>query len=183
MTIKHDKHTCGYVQYAKERGKLITYDPNYRPLLWATKEMAIEGMRKGLQYADVIKVSEEEAELLTGESDTKKAGQMLLNSGVQLVCITLGGAGSFFMHTNSSGFVAGFDCQVVDTTGAGDSFFGSVVHQIVEKGCPIAALSQEELQHILKLANCAASLCIEEYGGIPSIPSRESVMKRLNLSL
>lgn len=167
------------IKSAKEAGKLITYDPNYRPLLWNSVEEAIEGMKKGLKYADVIKVSDEEAALLTGSDDIEEAGKILLNYGIKLVCITLGSDGSYFAYEKGAGYVKGFKANVVDTTGAGDSFFGAVVHEIVQKNCNINDLSVEEVKLILSKANCAASICVEGYGGIPSIPNSEDIKKRM----
>lgn len=167
------------IRKAKADGKLITYDPNYRPLLWNTVEEAIDGMKKGLKYADVIKVSDEEAALLTGTDDIEKAGSILLEEGVKLVCITLGGEGSYFAFGKGAGYVEGYSANVVDTTGAGDSFFGAVVHQIVQKNCKIDELEIDEVVSILNKANCAASLCIEGYGGIPSIPTEIQIKNRM----
>ncbi len=166
------------VRYAKTKGKLITYDPNYRPALWPTEAAAVEGMRLGVEYADIIKVSEEEAVLITGEDDFHKAAEELHRGGIKLVCVTLGEKGSFYYHRNGQGVVKGYKSRAVDTTGAGDTFFGAVVHQILSKG-DISGLTAEELGEIFSFSNAAASLCIENYGGIPSIPSIEDILKRI----
>lgn len=63
------------VHLAREKGLLVTYDPNYRPPLWASEAEAVAGMRLGLALADVVKVSEEEALLLTGQTDLEAAGK------------------------------------------------------------------------------------------------------------
>ena len=165
------------VEYAKKKGKLISYDPNYRPALWASEAAAVAGMRTGVRYADIIKVSEEEAVLLTGENDFYKAAESLYNEGIKLVCVTLGEKGAFYYHKNGQGIVNGYKGRVVDTTGAGDTFFGAVVHKVLQKNCDIEDLTVEELKDIFSFSNAAASLCIENYGGIPSIPSdRKSVV-------
>lgn len=166
------------LEYAKGKGRLITYDPNYRPALWESEARAVEGMRLGLKYADVIKVSEEEAALLTGEDNHVKAAEHLYKCGIRLVCVTLGEKGSFYYHRSGHGAVKGYKSKVVDTTGAGDAFFGAVVHQLLQKG-DIEELTAKELEEIFTLSNAAASLCIEGYGGIPSIPSKEDVLRRV----
>lgn len=165
-------------EYAKKSGALITYDPNYRPALWPSEEEAAAAMTKGLQYADVLKVSEEEALLLTGEEDNLKAAEKLHAAGIKLVCVTLGEKGALYYHRNGHGVVKGYRCNAIDTTGAGDTFFGAVVHQLLQKG-DINGLTVKELEEILAFANAAASVCIEGYGGIPSIPSLEDILKRL----
>lgn len=165
------------LEYAKAKGKLITYDPNYRPALWKSEAAAVEGMRTGLGYADIVKVSEEEAVLLTGEDDFRKAAESLYKNGAKLICVTLGEKGSFYYHEKGHGTVGGYSSKVVDTTGAGDAFFGATVHQVLREKA-ISELTAENLKDIFSFSNAAASLCIENYGGIPSVPSLEAVQKR-----
>lgn len=167
------------VRYAKQKGKLITYDPNYRPALWASEEAAVAGMKKGIAYADIIKVSEEEAMLLTGEQEYVKAAEQLYREGIKLICVTLGEQGSYYFHGSGQGKVNGFSSKVVDTTGAGDAFFGATMHQILQRNCDVNELSEQDLMEIFTFSNAAASVCIENYGGIPSIPSREKIIQRL----
>jgi fructokinase len=167
------------IGYAKEKGKLITYDPNYRPALWASESEAVVGMKIGLEYADIIKVSEEEALLLTGEDGFYKAAERLFKDGLKLVCVTLGEKGSYYYHKNGQGIVNGYKSKVVDTTGAGDSFFGAAIHQILQSNYSINELTPKDLNDIFSFSNAAASLCIENFGGIPSIPSKEDILKRL----
>ncbi len=96
----------GVISLAKDK-ETHNIRPNYRPLLWSSEEEAIAGMKIGLKYADVIKVSEEEAALLTGTENIVDAAQLLMEQGVQLVCVTLGDAGSYFAHQNYAGYVKG----------------------------------------------------------------------------
>jgi fructokinase len=168
------------LRYAKAKGILITYDPNYRPALWASEAAAVVGIKIGLAYADILKVSEEEAMLLTGEESFYKAAERLHMEGIKLVCVTLGEKGSFYYHKNGQGIVKGYKSKVVDTTGAGDTFFGATIHQILQ-GRDVNELTAEALEEIFSFSNAAASLCIESYGGIPSIPSEEDILIRLNL--
>lgn len=84
--------------------------------------------------------------------------------GIRLVTITLGEQGSFFSHSAGSGIVPGFRAAVADTTGAGDAFFGSLVHQLLDSGKPLEALTAEELRGYLRFSNAVASLCIESLG-------------------
>ncbi len=169
------------VEFAKSLGHLITYDPNYRPPLWPSEAEAVEAMRLGLKYADVVKVSEEEAVLLTGETDLEMAANALRQEGITLVCITLGQEGSFFSHPSGSGKVPVFKADVVDTTGAGDAFFGSLIHQILQSGKAVGQLNADEIRGFLRFSNAVASLCIEGLGGIPSLPTSERVLERLSV--
>lgn len=169
------------VAHARKQGMMITYDPNYRPALWDSEERAVSAMKLGLAYADVLKVSEEEALLLTGEAGLEAAAAALADFGVGLVCITLGEKGAYYHHAGGSGMVPGFRAKAVDTTGAGDSFFGSLVHQILQNGKPVEALDNSDLTKFLTFANAAASLCIEGLGGIPSLPEPHQIEARLEI--
>ncbi len=172
------------LERARKEGSLITYDPNYRPLLWDSLESAVMGMKLGLEFADILKVSDEEAVLLTGHTDLELAARALLEYGIKLVCITLGPKGCYYIkNTNEGivdGYVSGYDATAIDTTGAGDSFFGAVVSQVLNEDGSIESISKKAIEKILGKANCAASLCIESYGGIPAIPTQNMVEERYN---
>lgn len=166
------------IKYAKGNGKLISYDPNFRPALWSSHEEAVKGMAIGLKYADVIKVSDEEATILTGEHDYKIAAKKLYDLGIKLVCVTLGEFGSYYLHKNGDNLVAGFKTKVVDTTGAGDAFFGATIHQLLKHD--LENISTDELDRIISFSNGAASVCIENFGGIPAIPDKEAIVTKMN---
>lgn len=168
------------LEKAKTAHKYITYDPNYRPALWEDESLAVENMLLGFSYADIVKVSDEEAILLSGEKTIEAAGKKLLEMGPQLICITLGSDGVYYCHRNFSGYVSGYPAQVVDTTGAGDAFFGAFISQLLANDMIIEETS---IINFLKIANAAASLVVEAYGGIPSIPTKEAVLKRFKNSL
>ena len=165
------------LKYYKSKGKLISYDPNYRALLWSSKETAVESMKIGLKYANILKVSDDEALLLTDEGDFEIASKILTGYGVEVVLITLGEKGVFYRFKDEYGVVPSRKVEVLDTTGAGDVFFGAVMHQIVEVG--IEELTIVKLREILGFANAAASLCVKKYGGMPSIPAKDEIMNLL----
>ena len=165
---------------AKHKSLLITYDPNYRAPLWNSKTEAIDYMKKGLAYADIVKVSDEELELLTGEKDLNLGANGLIAFGPKLICVTLGDKGCFYKTaTGLEGIVSGVKANQVDTTGAGDTFFGALISQIVTSGQPVEGVDQATLEGMILTANTAAAICIEGYGGIPSIPTKEAVLERL----
>ncbi len=161
---------------AKKQNVLVCYDPNYRPLLWPSMESAIEHMRYGLQYADVLKVSEEEAQLLTGETSLEEAAKSLASHGIELVCITLGDKGVLARFQDATISVPAKKVRAVDTTGAGDAFFGTLMQQIACSQKALDGLSPDELTLMLRTANTAAALCVQARGAIPALPSRELVL-------
>ena len=166
---------------AKHKALLITYDPNYRAPLWDSKTEDIDYMKKGLAYADIVKVSDEELELLTGEKDYNLGANELMSFGPKMICVTLGDKGCFYKTaTGLEGTVSGVKANQVDTTGAGDTFFGALISQIVTSGQSLEEIDQATLEAMILTANTAAAICIEGYGGIPSIPTKEAVLKRLS---
>ncbi len=169
--------TIKAVEYAKAKGKLISYDPNYRPSLWDCPQQAVQQMRAGVAFADVLKVSDEELMLLT-ECDCIEAGaQKLLESGVQLICVTLGAKGCFYAHRHGTGYVPTYDVKVVDTTGSGDSFTGALLSRLLQGQQDIARLDSPQLEQIMDYANAAGALCAAGRGAIPSIPVNAQILQ------
>lgn len=70
--------TLEAARYARQQGKLVSFDPNYRPLLWEHPADAVVQMQEGVKLADLLKVSEEEMQLITNESDLARGSQALL---------------------------------------------------------------------------------------------------------
>ena len=168
------------IAYAKEKGKLITFDPNLRKPLWADLADAKAQMLWGLSQADVVKISDEEVEFLFGMSPEQGAEHILKTYGISLVFVTCGADGCFFANRNAMGKVPGVQgIQVVDTTGAGDIFGGSAVWKILEMGKAPAALTEQQLRQITSFACTAASLSTTKPGGVSSVPEYNDVLARL----
>ena len=166
---------------AKNNGTIISYDPNYRASLWDSQEEACKWMRSILEYADIVKVSEEEIELLTGYTDVRKAAESITEYGAKIVLITLGEKGSFvYLQDQQEAYVSGYSSKVVDTTGAGDSFMGGFLYKISESGKRIEEYSLQEMIECVRFGNAVASLCVEREGAIPAMPVMEEVIKRIN---
>lgn len=168
------------IRIAKEAGAIISYDPNYRAPLWENEKVAIEMMREPIPYVDMMKISDEETELLTGQVDPEAAAEILISQGVKVVVVTLGEQGALVRIKDGSRIVAGFKSQVVDTTGAGDSFWGSFVQQVLETKKAVDTLTLDELSKCVTYANAVASICVSKRGAIPAMPTKEEVEKRLS---
>ena len=168
------------VAYAKERGKLITFDPNLRKPLWKDLETAKEQMLWGLSQADVVKISDEEIEFLFGLSPQEGAKKILSEYGVKLVFATCGADGCWFENQNACGHVDSLKgIKVADTTGAGDIFGGSAVWKVLQTGKRPEELNEAELREAVRFACTAAGLSTTKSGGISSVPEPEEVNARL----
>ena len=164
------------LEKAKEMKKIISYDPNYRPLLWENRDIAVKEMRDVVKYADIIKISDEETELLTGYKEPEKAALKLIEQGISLVFITLGSEGSFLKTKDFQIRVKSKKCNVVDTTGAGDAFWGAILYKLSTRKNDVLQLTEKEGAEYLEFANIAAGICVEKRGAIPAMPSLEDVL-------
>lgn len=175
--------TLQAVRYAKETGTILSYDPNYRAMLWKSREAAMEGMRSLLPDVDIIKISDEETELLTGRKDPEEAARALLDQGISVVAVTLGAEGALAATREGMVKVPGYRTRAVDTTGAGDSFFGGFLWKLEEQGLgkekSPEELSLEEVREAAVFGNAVASLNVEKRGAIPAMPSLEQVLERI----
>ena len=161
---------------ARELGAVISYDPNYRSSLWSDEETAVERMLEPLPLVDVLKVSDEELPLLTGTDDLENGTAQLAEQGISLILVTLGPKGAFYRFRGQTGLVPGVPCQVGDTNGAGDTFFGAALSQLARLPGGLDALSVPELERIVALANKAASITTSRHGAIPAMPTMEEVL-------
>lgn len=164
------------VAQAKERGIITAYDPNWRPPLWKGRETeGVERMKSLIPQADVMKVSGEELELLTGKDQVEQGAWALLEQGVSLVVVTLGARGCKAFAPGMTVEKPTYDTQVKDTTGSGDSFFGALLAKIVLSGKRPEQLSPEELGDFLDFANAAGSTCATKTGAIPALPTTQQI--------
>ena len=172
--------TYRLVEYAKNHGKLVTYDPNLRKPLWKSMEEAKEQLLWGLKDADVVKISDEEVEFLFGMGVQEGAAHILANYGVKLVFVTCGADGCWFQNRNCRGHVDGLSgIRVVDTTGAGDIFGGSAVWKLLQSGKAPELLEEQEVRDITRFACTAAGLSTTKPGGIPSVPDYDTVLAHM----
>ena len=167
------------IAYAKARGKLICCDPNLRESLWSDGSSAREQMLWSLHQADVVKISDNEADFLWSCGPEKGADKLLKEYGVSLAMVTLGPEGCLLKTADAVFRAPGPKVHPVDTTGAGDIFGGSALARLLELNKPIAALTEDDLAYIGRYAVTAASLSTERPGGIPSIPDKETVIKAM----
>ena len=160
---------------AKASGAYVSYDPNYRASLWPDEETAVRNMTEPLSMVDILKVSDEELPLLTGCTDPEKGSARLTDQGVRLVLVTLGAHGAFYRFDGHTGHVPGVPCQVGDTNGSGDTFFGAALSQLMKLDS-LDQLTVPELRRILAFANKAASITTSRHGAIPAMPTLEEVL-------
>lgn len=180
LTAEPAKSATFYaLELAKKHGCMISYDPNYRAPLWESKEAAIKGMRSLLSYVDFIKISDEETELLTGIADPKGAAEKLIEGGISVAAVTLGADGALVCTKEGCQHVKGYQAKMVDTTGAGDSFWGGFLTQLLDSGKKPWEVSLEDAVMFANYGNAVASLCVEKRGAIPAMPTLAEIAARM----
>ena len=181
LTAQPARDTTLYaVKRARKKGSIISYDPNYRASLWPDEKTARQQMRSLIPYVDLMKISDEETELLTDEKEVEKAAEMLYRQGVKIVAVTLGHKGAYIYGKDGGCVVPGFEVtQIGDTNGAGDSFWGGFLYQIIISGKRLEELTKDDLVKFARFGNAVASLCVEKKGAIPAMPTLEQVRERL----
>lgn len=164
------------IEHAKRSGAIISYDPNYRPLLWPSAENAIENMRSVLDSVDIIKLSDEETFLLTNEHDIEKASKVLISKGISIVAITLGENGVFIANQNEAIHVPSKKVASIDTTGAGDAFWGGFLYKLTESEKDPKDLDINEIKNFAIFANSVAGICVQRRGAIPAMPTLNEII-------
>ena len=169
--------TMKALEIAKLAGVTVSYDPNYRAPLWNSPDEAKQYMLQGMEYADILKISDNEVQFLFGDMDMEEAARMLVKRGAKVALVTMGSEGAAFACSEGSGIEPGFAAKAVDATGAGDCFTAGVLSSYIRSGMkPPSACG---LREFVQFANAAASICVESKGGIPSMPTMQQVEERL----
>ena len=164
-----DEPACGAtfraVALAREAGATVSCDVNYRAPLWEAEGEFRAACAELLPKTDWLKVSEEEAAILTGETDPFRAGEILRKRyTLSHLAVTLGEKGAILDGV----FLPGFPAKAIDATGAGDSFWGAYLFGLLR--C---------LPEPGRFACAAASCCVEKRGAIPAMPDREAAEARM----
>lgn len=164
------------VERAKAAGALISFDPNVRIDLWENDEEAKQCIRWGMNYADILKISEEELFFITGTTDVQEGALVLQKQfNITLIIVTLGEKGCYYRLSDHDGYVPGFTVQAVDTTGAGDAFMGSLLYKILQLESSLEQLENEQMISMLTFANAGGALVTTRKGALQSMPTANEI--------
>lgn len=162
------------LEVARKAGCLISFDPNLREPLWSSMDLAKEMMEYGMKYCDILKISDNEIQFISGQEDYEKGIRYLQDTyHIPLILLTLGKDGSRTYYKDMVVERGGFKLDTIETTGAGDTFCGSTLSGILERD--FKNLTQKDLEEILTFANAAAALITTKKGAIRSMPEKEEV--------
>lgn len=168
------------IRSAKEKGAIISFDPNVRLPLWEDPEDCRKTILQFIPEAHIIKISDEELAFITGLNDETEAIQSLFVGDVKGVIFTRGSEGADLYVNGERYCSSGYRVSVQDTTGAGDAFIGGFLYKLLEKNATVSRLStilQEENQDILSYANASGALTTTGKGAISALPTKEEIFQ------
>lgn len=165
------------IEVAKEHGLLISFDPNLREPLWESLKDARKEIAYGLSKCDILKISDNELEFMTGTNDYSEGVKRLREQyDIPLIFVTLGKDGSRAYYKDIVAEQPSFlDVKVIEKTGAGDTFEGCALHYVLEHG--IENLTAEILNELLTFANAGASLITTRKGALKVMPDQQEIVK------
>ncbi len=162
------------LEVAKEAGCLITFDPNLRPPLWDSLDDAKAQMEYGFERCDVLKISDNEIQFVSGMEDYDDGIHYLQEKyQIPLIFLTMGKEGSRAYYKDLRVEQPGFKVKAIETTGAGDTFCGCAINGVLTYG--LDGLDEEKLKEILTYANAGAALSTMKKGAIRSMPEPENI--------
>lgn len=150
---------------------IVSFDPNLRPALWKNQNEMIETVKEFIPLADIVKISDEELESITGETGIEAALEKLFTDRVKLVIYTEGSKGARAFTKKASAMAESTKVKAVDTTGAGDGFIGAFLWCLHRDGVTVEGLedlSAQKLKAYLKFANAFCGISVQKKGAIPS---------------
>lgn len=164
---------------AKEKGAVISFDPNIRLPLWRNASDCLAAVREFLPLADIVKISDEELEFVTGIKDENMALASLLDGGAKMVLYSLGAKGARLITRNQDVFCPALPVTAVDTTGAGDACVGSLLYRLAKDDITAAQLSEiteEKLREYLAFSVGYSALSVTKKGAVSSYCDYETTI-------
>ncbi|RKQ30114.1 carbohydrate kinase [Mediterraneibacter sp. gm002] len=178
LSMTHEdvrKATKKAIQIAEEAGDIISFDPNLREPLWNSLDEAKEQILYGLSHCHILKISDNEIQWLTGQEDYTDGVKWILERyQIPLILVSMGKEGSRAYYGGKMVEVKPFiQKNTIETTGAGDTFCGCVLHYICEHG--LENLTEENLFEMLQFANAAASIITTRKGALRVMPEEKEI--------
>ena len=165
------------VALARESSRVVSFDPNLRPLLWDSLEDAHQQIDWGCSVCDILKIADDELFFLTGKESNPEGISFIREKypQIRMLLLTKGSGGSeVFYGKHHISCPAFKNVKTIDTTGAGDTFLGCCLSHVLDFG--LDNLSQRSLDKMLIFANAAASLLTTKKGALRSMPEKSEVI-------
>lgn len=163
---------------ARDAGVVRVYDANRHLSLWGSESQVRYVLRLGLDRADIVKLSLDDMEFLSGTRDLSEGMERLLTegsgkgNGIRLIIVTLGVQGCGYRTPTDSGQLPGYSVDTVDATGAGDGFLAGLLAELIATGL---SFERQQIERSLSFANAAGALTTTQRGTTPGLPFRPQV--------
>ncbi|MBU3099906.1 MULTISPECIES: carbohydrate kinase family protein [Clostridium] len=156
------------IKIAQKNKIIISFDPNYHPMIWERGHDGIEYVKSIIKYVDIIKPSEDDAQRLFGKDTIDNQIDKFLKLGAKLVIMTIGKDGAIVSNGSEKIKIPTLASKVVDTTGAGDAFWS---------GFYAAIIKGHTVKQALYLAAAVSAFKLEFMGAVVDLPSIEKIKK------
>lgn len=168
------REAIGYaMKLAYEAGKLVSFDVNYRDMIWHDMEKCKKEVDKVLPYVDLLKISDEELYFVGGEENIES---FMEEHNIRVLIQTLGADGAKYYFQGAQKVIPGKKVKAIDATGAGDAFWGGFLSRLLMFGINAAdEITEEMVETALRYGNTSGGLCVQKMGGIPAIPTKENI--------
>ena len=166
--------TVRALRLGHEMGKLVSFDVNYRNVMWNDDiEGCTKAVKEILPYVDLLKISEEEVDMLGGEAALP---EVMKKCGITMIMETLGSDGAKALFDGQEIRIHGRKVKAVDATGAGDAFWGAFLARLRILGVSKKEdLTADIIRDAMRYGNVSGSICVQHKGAIASIPTREQI--------
>lgn len=168
------------IETAVKNGAVISFDPNIRLPLWNDPEDCRATVKEFCKYADILKISDEELEFVTGCSSIDTAAPELFEryGKLKAILFSKGKDGAQVITRSCIAEANAVSVKVADTTGAGDSIIGAFLYCLLRDGitpAQLAELSHEKLKEYISFANYYSSLSVTRKGAIASYGTSDEI--------
>ena len=174
--------TMDCLDYAKSKGKIISFDPNFRLNIWDDPNELVEITKSVIPYANLMKISAEEIQMLTGLDDLHEAKDQVLREyeNLEFLAVTNGAESTICTNRVAEVEVSAFKVKAIDTTGCGDSFTGSLISRLIKSVGAWRTWGEEELKEAVTFANAAGAVTATRFGAMPILPREEEILAFLD---
>ena len=166
--------------FAKTKGKILSFDVNWRGSLWSDKNTGLLQIKNAIKYPHIVKMSSEELLMIAGGNDITKGMSNVMKyfPNIQILTVTMGKEGAYVANKSEIRHAPALQTvKAIDTTGAGDCFMGAFLYCIIKSVQSFTDIPMDTLEKFALFANCAAAICVTKNGAIPSMPTIEEIKK------
>ncbi len=166
--------TVYFIKKAHELGKLVAFDINYRNVVWNDdKDACAKAVKEILPYVDLLKISDEEVDMIGGPENIQAT---MKEYGISVVVETLGAKGACCYFNGESFTVEGRKAKAVDATGCGDAFWGGFMASILNQGVVTKEdFTKDILNQAIVYGNVGGWCCVQVKGGMSALPTKEQI--------